>query len=126
MKKWHWGGPLRLPWIFFDSKGLSSSASSSSKRRHLSFKRNGEKTTSRPFRCLQKKAENEPIFVGRFFALRWLTGELPARLSSGSVILVNWYGIPPRAVTVTTRIITFLVGNPNLNLYLPLASWEGG
>ena len=27
---------------------------------------------------------------------------------------------------VTTRIITFLVGNPELNLHLPLESWVGG
>ena len=32
----------------------------------------------------------------------------------------------PHPVTVTTRNITFLVGNPNLNLHLPLASWVGG
>ena len=32
----------------------------------------------------------------------------------------------PHPVTVTSRIITFLVGNPNLNLHLPLASWVGG
>ena len=32
----------------------------------------------------------------------------------------------PLPVTVTTRIITFLVGDPNLNLHLPQASWEGG
>ena len=29
-------------------------------------------------------------------------------------------------LAVTTRITIFLVGNPNLNLHLPLASWEGG
>ena len=27
---------------------------------------------------------------------------------------------------VTTWIIIFLVGDPNLNLHLPLVSWEGG
>ncbi len=32
----------------------------------------------------------------------------------------------PHPVTVTTRIITFLVGNPYLNLHLPLASCMGG
>ena len=26
---------------------------------------------------------------------------------------------------VTTRILAFLIGDPNLNLYLPLESWEG-
>ena len=35
------------------------------------------------------------------------------------------FGLSPFPVTVTTRIITFLVGNPNLNLHLPQASWEG-
>ena len=35
-------------------------------------------------------------------------------------------GLSPLPVTVTTRIITFLVGDPNLNLHLPQASWEGG
>ena len=34
-------------------------------------------------------------------------------------------GMSPLPVTVTTRIITFLVGDPNLNLHLPQASWEG-
>ena len=29
-------------------------------------------------------------------------------------------------IPVTTKIIMFLVGGPNLNLHLPLASWEGG
>ena len=29
-------------------------------------------------------------------------------------------------MSVTTRIITFLVGNPELNLHLPLESWVGG
>ena len=33
--------------------------------------------------------------------------------------------VPPPRMPVTTRIITFLVGDPNLNLHLPLASWEG-
>ena len=39
-------------------------------------------------------------------------------------------GCPPSqdAVTVTTRIIysIFRIGNPDLNLHLPLESWEGG
>ena len=35
-----------------------------------------------------------------------------------------WY--TPHPVTVTTRIITFLIGNPELNLHLTLASWVGG
>ena len=34
-------------------------------------------------------------------------------------------GLSPLPVTVTTRIITFLVGDPNLNLHLPQESWEG-
>ena len=33
-----------------------------------------------------------------------------------------WIYPPPR-IPVTTRFIIFLVENPNLNLYLPLASW---
>ena len=34
-------------------------------------------------------------------------------------------GLSPLPVTVTTRIITFLVGDPNLNLHLPQESCEG-
>ena len=34
--------------------------------------------------------------------------------------------LSPLPVTVTTRIITFLIGDPNLNLHLPQESWEGG
>ena len=34
-------------------------------------------------------------------------------------------GCGPLTVTVTTKIITFLIGNPNLNLHLPLESCEG-
>ena len=37
-------------------------------------------------------------------------------------LLVMYIGYAPLPVTVTTRIISFLVGDPNLNLYLPLAS----
>ena len=33
-----------------------------------------------------------------------------------------WFGSTPQPATVTTSIITFLVGNPNLNLHLPLES----
>ena len=33
---------------------------------------------------------------------------------------------PPPRMPVTTRIIIFLVVDPNLNFHLPLASWEGG
>ena len=35
-------------------------------------------------------------------------------------------GLSPCPVAVTTRIIVFLVVDPNLNLHLPLASWDGG
>ena len=42
-------------------------------------------------------------------------------LVSGRVYI----GTTPHPVTVTTRIIPFLVGNPNLNLHLRLASWVG-
>ena len=35
-----------------------------------------------------------------------------------------WIYPPPR-IPVTTRCIILLVENPNLNLYLPLASWVG-
>ena len=38
----------------------------------------------------------------------------------GSHAICEWI------LTVTTRIITFLVGDPYLNLHLPQASWEGG
>ena len=38
----------------------------------------------------------------------------------------SYIGLSPLPVTVTTRIVTFLVGNPNLNLHLPQASLEGG
>ena len=34
-------------------------------------------------------------------------------------------GVAPSPVTVTTRIITYLVGDSNLNLHLPLESWDG-
>ena len=37
----------------------------------------------------------------------------------------TYIGLCPCPVTVTTRIITCLVGDPNLNLHLPLASWRG-
>ncbi len=37
-----------------------------------------------------------------------------------------YLGLSPCPVTVTSRIIVFLVGDPNLNLHLPLESWEGG
>ncbi len=38
-----------------------------------------------------------------------------------------WLGsiYPPQRMPVTTRIITFLVGNRNQNLHLPLKSWVG-
>ena len=39
----------------------------------------------------------------------------------------NDLGCPPsQDAIVTTRIVTFLVGDPNLNLHLPQASCEGG
>ena len=41
------------------------------------------------------------------------------RVSSG------YLGLSPLPVRVTTRIITFLVGNPNLNLHFHYY-WEGG
>ncbi len=34
--------------------------------------------------------------------------------------------VAPLTVAVTTRNTTFSVGNPELNLHLPLESWEGG
>ncbi len=34
-----------------------------------------------------------------------------------------YFGCGPLTVTVTTKIITFLIGNPNLNLHLPLLLW---
>ena len=43
-------------------------------------------------------------------------------------VCILWYllGCPPLPVIVATRIVVFLIGDPNLNLHLPLASWEGG
>ena len=43
-----------------------------------------------------------------------------------SISLVIGWVVPPTRIPVTTRIITSLVGDPNLNLHLPQASWEGG
>ena len=37
-----------------------------------------------------------------------------------------YWVVPLPRIPVTTRIIIFLVGNPNLNLHLPLEYWEGG
>ena len=34
--------------------------------------------------------------------------------------------VPLPRMPVTTRTIIFLVGDPELNLHLPLESWEGG
>ena len=47
---------------------------------------------------------------------------------SGAIIALGsvYVGLSPFPVTVTTRIIPFLVGNPELNLHLSLESWEGG
>ena len=39
---------------------------------------------------------------------------------------MGYLGTTPHPLTVTTRIITFLIGNPNLNLHLWLESWVGG
>ena len=39
---------------------------------------------------------------------------------------IVYLGLSPCPVTVTTRIVMFLEGDPELNLHLPLASWEGG
>ena len=38
-------------------------------------------------------------------------------------MIIPWV-VPPPRMPVTTRIIPYLVGNPNLNLHLPL--WLGG
>ena len=43
-----------------------------------------------------------------------------------SYITFSYLRLSPCPVTVTTRIIAFLVGDPELNLHLPLESWEGG
>ncbi len=39
---------------------------------------------------------------------------------------MTFLGCPPFPVTVTTKIVTFLVGDPELNLHLPQEYWEGG
>ena len=50
----------------------------------------------------------------------------PHRLPMYGRFTYVYIGLSPLPVTVTTRtIITFLVGNPELNLHLPQASWEG-
>ena len=41
------------------------------------------------------------------------------------VVACLYLGCGPLPVTVSTRIITFSVGDPELNLHLPLESWEG-
>ena len=45
-------------------------------------------------------------------------------------VIVLWFNmswvVPLSMMPVTTRIMIFLVGNHNLNLQLPLESWEGG
>ncbi len=45
------------------------------------------------------------------------------RLASSN--MKTYLGLSPFPVIVTTRIVSCLVGNPNLNLHLPLAYWEG-
>ena len=50
----------------------------------------------------------------------------PARFESVHLFLLEWVRSTPHPVTVTTKIMTFLVGNPEQNLHLPLASWVGG
>ena len=44
----------------------------------------------------------------------WATTNKPNLL----MFVVSWV-VPPPSIPVTTRIITFLVGDPNLNLHLP-------
>ena len=45
--------------------------------------------------------------------------------SCNPMIWMILFGCGPLIETVTTRIITFLIGNPNLNLHFPLASCDG-
>ncbi len=47
--------------------------------------------------------------------------------AAGGALSGYCLGCPPaQDAIVTTRIITFVVGNPKVNLHLPLESWEGG
>ena len=45
--------------------------------------------------------------------------------SKGGIYVIVWV-VPLPRMLVTTRIIIVLVGYPELNLHLPLESWEGG
>ena len=41
------------------------------------------------------------------------------KLKQNNTVTIHWVW-PPHRIPVTTRIITFLVGDPNLNLHFPL------
>ena len=73
-------------------------------------------------------------FLRKTFVLAgWLIGWLVVDPGSESFKLLllklgdglSNLGCGPLTVIVTTRIITFLVGDPNLNLHFPLESCEG-
>ena len=65
----------------------------------------------------KKKLTFVTWFISRY--LRLLIGFL------GFSMFQVFVGTTPHPVTVTTRTIPFLVGNPNLNLHLWLESWVG-
>ena len=80
---------------------------------------------------LEKRGEKTTKTAGTFFQVpkkpRFFTGSIDSK-KFGSVFLgdfVGLFGLSPFPVIVTTRIITFLVGNPNLNLHFHYY-WEGG
>ena len=57
----------------------------------------------------------------------WILHKIfPCHADSGRRIFFDvFFGCGPLTVTVTTKTIKFLIGNPNLNLHLPLESCEG-
>ena len=74
------------------------------------------------------------VMLLTWFGGDWWTWQCISGQIMGKSIMIshtNWQaGIiwdypPPSKSRVITRIIPFLVGNPNLNLHLWLASWEG-
>ena len=58
--------------------------------------------------------------AGQFSEMSWTS----TKKGNALIIIITWVW-PPHRMPVTTRIITFLVGDPNLNLHLPLLLCEG-
>ena len=69
-----------------------------------------------PFWCVKPLDFDEPMSPGFFWIWFYLSWNLAG---------IIWVCPPAQDAIVTTRIIIFLVGDPNLNLHLPLESWEG-